>query len=120
MDNPTSTPRNFARSVLPWAVAAGALVLYLVTLAGWVTLPALDLTAHVLGWDWWTPKIGRPLYHLLTFPVKALPAAAQITALNAFAALCAALTLGLLARSVALLPQDRTEDQRAQIGRAHV
>lgn len=115
MDNPPAAPRSFTRSVLPWAVAAAALVLYLATLAGWVTLPALNLTAHILGWDWWTPKIGRPLYHLLTLPVKALPAGSQIFALNAFAAVCSALTLALLARSVALLPQDRTRDQRARL-----
>lgn len=115
MDNEPTSPRSFTRSILPWTVAAAALVLYLATLAGWVTLPALGLTAHVLGWDWWNPKIGRPLYHLLTLPVKALPAGAQITALNAFAALCSALTLALLARSVALLPQDRTRDQRARL-----
>ncbi len=114
MENPSSAPRNFTRSVLPWIVAAGALVLYLATLASWVTLPALGLTAQVVGWDWWNPKIGRPLYHLLTLPVKALPAGTQLFALNAFAALCSALTLALLARSVALLPQDRTRDQRAR------
>ena len=115
MDNPPSAPRNFTRSVLPWVVAAGALVLYLATLASWVTLPALGLTAQVVGWDWWNPKIGRPLYHLLTLPVKAFPAGTQLFALNAFAALCSALTLALLARSVALLPQDRTHDQRARL-----
>ena len=115
MENQTSPPRSFTRSVLPWTVAVPALVLYLATLAGWVTLPALGLTGHVLGWDWWNPKIGRPLYHLLTLPVKALPAGAQISALNAFAALCSALTLALLARSVAILPQDRTRDQRARL-----
>jgi len=115
MDNQPTPPRDFTRSVLPWAVAATALVLYLATLAGWVTLPALGLTAQVLGWDWWNPKIGRPLYHLLTLPVKVLPVGAQLFALNAFAALCSALTLALLARSVALLPQDRTRDQRARL-----
>lgn len=115
MDNPPSAPRNFTLSLLPWAVAALALAVYLVTLASWVTLPALGLTAQVVGWDWWNPKIGRPLYHLLTLPVKALPAGSQLFALNAFAALCSALTLALLARSVALLPQDRTRDQRARL-----
>ena len=33
-------------------------------------------------------------------------------ALNLFSAVCAALTLGLLARSVAILPHDRTDAQR--------
>ena len=114
MDNQTSSPRHFTRALLPWIVAGAALTLYFFTLASWVTLPALGLNAQVLGWDWWNPKIGRPLYHLLTLPVKALPASAQLFALNAFAALCSALTLALLARSVALLPQDRTRDQRAR------
>ncbi|NDB78092.1 MAG: hypothetical protein EB141_21020, partial [Verrucomicrobia bacterium] len=112
MEQPPSSPRNFTQSVLPWIVAASALVLYLATLASWVTLPSLNLTAQVLGWDWWNPKIGRPLYHLLTLPVKGLPAGVQLFALNAFAAVCSALTLALLARSVALLPQDRTHDPR--------
>ncbi|NDD37086.1 MAG: DUF2723 domain-containing protein [Verrucomicrobia bacterium] len=115
MEQPPSSPRNFTQSVLPWIVAASALVLYLATLASWVTLPSLNLTAQVLGWDWWNPKIGRPLYHLLTLPVKGLPAGVQLFALNAFAAVCSALTLALLARSVALLPQDRTHDQRARL-----
>ncbi len=114
MDNQPTPPRSFTLTRLPWIVAAGTLVLYLATLASWVTLPSLGLTAQLLGWDWWNPKIGRPLYHLLTLPVKAFPAGAQLFALNALAAVCSALTLGLLARSVALLPQDRTRDQRAR------
>ena len=115
MDNSNLPPRRFTPALLPWLVGIVALVLYLATLASWVTLPALNLTAQVVGWDWWNLKIGRPLYHLLTLPVKALPAGAQLFALNAFAAACAALTLGLLARSAALLPQDRTRDQRARL-----
>lgn len=115
MDNSPTPPRPFTLSLLPWLCGLAALVLYLVTLSPWVTLPALNLTGQVVGWDWWNPKIGRPLYHLLTLPVKALPAAAQLIALNAFSAVCAALTLALLARSVALLPQDRTRDQRARL-----
>lgn len=115
MDNSPTPPRPFTLSLLPWLCGLAALVLYLVTLSSWVTLPALNLTGQVLGWDWWNPKIGRPLYHLLTLPVKLLPAAAQLFALNAFSAVCAALTLALLARSVALLPQDRTRDQRVRL-----
>jgi hypothetical protein len=40
-------------------------------------------------------------------------------ALNLFTALCAALTLGLLARSVHLLPHDRTREQRLREMGAH-
>ena len=115
MENQTSPPRSFTRSVLPWTVAVAALGLYLATLAGWVTLPALNLTAHILGWDWWNPKIGRPLYHLLTLPVKVLPAGAQITALNAFAALCSALTLALLTVPVVIVS---TEEALAAVPRS--
>ena len=110
----TTSRRKLLSRMGSLMVAGAALTLYFFTLASWVTLPALGLNAQVLGWDWWNPKIGRPLYHLLTLPVKALPASAQLFALNAFAALCSALTLALLARSVALLPQDRTRDQRAR------
>ena len=108
---------NFARSALPWCAAAGALALYFFTLNHWVTLASLPVAAKITGWDWWTPTIQSPLYLLLTYPVSWLPKGAQLLALNFFSAVCAALTLGLLARSVALLPHDRTREQR-QIGRA--
>ena len=103
---------NFARSALPWGVAGGALALYWFTLNHWVTLASLPVAAKVTGWDWWTPTIQSPLYLLVTYPVRFLPAGAQLVALNLFSAVCAALTLGLLARSVALLPHDRTREQR--------
>jgi hypothetical protein len=41
-----------------------------------------------------------------------LPGAWQVGGQNLFAAICASLTLALLARSVVLLPHDRTRDQR--------
>ena len=88
MDNPPTQSRPFTMSLLPWFIGAAMLALYLTTLASWITLPALNLTAQVAGWEWWNPKIGRPLYHLLTLPVKALPAGTQILALNIFAAVC--------------------------------
>ena len=40
----------------------------------------------------------------------------QPLALNAFAAVCGALTLGVLAASVRLLPHDRTREQRQREG----
>src|SRR5437773_1204072 len=98
-------------SLLPWVVAAGALVLYLLTLNHWVSLSSLPLVAKVAGWDWVLPH-QAPLFFVLTFPFRWLPAGWQAIALNAFSAVCAALTLALLARSVMLLPHDRTHEQR--------
>ena len=103
---------TFAGSALPGCVAVGALALYGVTLNHWVTLASLPVAAKATGWDWWTPTIQAPLYWLSTKLASWLPAGGQLLALNLFSAVCAALTLGLLARSVALLPHDRTREQR--------
>lgn len=106
-------PGAFARRVLPWLAVAGALALYLVTLNPWVTLESLQQWARVAGWVW-QPSVNEPLTYLVHYPVRWLPPHWQPLALNLVAAVCAALTLGLLARSVALLPQDRTKDQRVR------
>ncbi len=106
------SPENcFARSALPWFVAGGALVLFLATLNHWVRLASLPYVAEVAGWDWSLPK-QAPLFFLLTYPFQWLPTAWQPIGLNVFAALCSALTLALLVRSVSLLPHDRTHEQR--------
>lgn len=102
---------GFARTVLPWVLAAGALLIYLITINHWVTLNSLAFTAKVTGWDWTLP-LQAPLFYILTYPIRWLPAGVQPIALNIFAAVCSALTLALLARSVALLPHDRTHAQR--------
>jgi tetratricopeptide (TPR) repeat protein len=109
----------------PWLVVVGGLLLYGLTLNHWVSLRALPLMSQVTGWDWhpysltWRPKLMAPLFLLLTSPARLLPAAWQPAALNIFTALCASLTLGLLARSVRLLPQDRTREQRLREFGAH-
>src|SRR4051812_42858501 len=102
----------------PWLIVAGALALYLGTLNHWVTLSSLPIVSQITGWDWhpgyleWRPNYILPLYTIVTEPIRLLPVHVQPMALNAFSALCAALTLGLLARSVRLLPHDRTKEQR--------
>jgi tetratricopeptide (TPR) repeat protein len=93
---------NFSRR-FPLQVAIGALVLYAVTLSHGVTMNSLSLTAKVAGWDW-MPMAGQPLLWLLALPLRLLPAAWVPLALNTFSAFTAALTLGLLARTVQLLP----------------
>ena len=67
--------------------------------------------ARVSGWDW-KPQVYSPITFLVLLPFRFLPASVVPLALNFLSVLCASLTLGLLARSVALLPQDRTDAQR--------
>lgn len=102
--------QDFARRILPWLVAMVMLTVYCLTLNPWVSLINLENVARSSGWMW-TPDFSGPLYHLVTLPFRMLPAGAIPVALNLFSALCAAVTLGLLTRSVGLLPHDRTEAQ---------
>ena len=105
------TRLGFEQTKLPWIVAGGALVVFLLTLNHWVNLRSLPVVAKVTGWDW-APPIQWPLFFTLTYPFRWLPDGWEVIALNVFTAICGALTLALLARSVALLPHDRTHDQR--------
>jgi tetratricopeptide (TPR) repeat protein len=103
--------KNFVPRILPWLLAAAALAAYWFTLNRWVSLPSLEAVANISGWTW-QPQLVNPLQFLVTYPFRWLPATQVPIALNVFSALCAAVTLGLLARSVALLPHDRTDAQR--------
>ncbi len=109
MERLHSRSRNFvvkAMGRFPCQVALAALVVYGVTLAHGVTMNSLDLTAKVAGWDW-RPMTGQPVLWLLTLPLRWLPAAGVAVGLNLFSIITAALTLGLLARTVQLLPWDQ-------------
>jgi tetratricopeptide (TPR) repeat protein len=111
-----ATPENrFTGAVLPWLVAAVAALFYLLTLNHWVCISSLLPVARTSGWIW-QPSVTEPMYWLLTYPVRLLPAAAIPLVLNLFSVVCAALSLALLARSVALLPHDRTKEQRIREG----
>jgi len=90
---------------LPGAVALVAALIYSLTLCWGTTANGLGLTAKVAGWDW-LPLLNQPATWLLTLPVRVLPAAWIPGGLNLFLALSGALTLGMLARSVELLPWD--------------
>jgi tetratricopeptide (TPR) repeat protein len=106
------SPRNrFVSAILPWLVVVGALAVYVATLNRWVSLHSLLPVARASGWVW-QPELGEPLYWLVTYPVRWLPLKAIPPALHLLSATCAALVLALLARSVALLPHDRTHEQR--------
>ena len=67
---------SFVQRTLPWLIAGGALVVYLVTLNHWVTLASLPVVAKVTGWDW-TSIQAAPLLFLVTYPFRFLPAAWQ-------------------------------------------
>lgn len=111
MDSRDNSASKTLHPHLPWVVAACAFVVYLATLNRWVSLASLPQVARVAGWDW-TPQLTHPLQYLVTYPFRFLPAGVRAIALNGFAALCGALTLASLVRSVQLLPHDRTRDQR--------
>ena len=62
----------------------------------------------------WGPELSNPVYYLVTLPIRWLPASVMPFALNLFSVVCGVLALALLARSVALLPRNRTYDQRVR------
>jgi tetratricopeptide (TPR) repeat protein len=113
-NNQTTDPRKqFAPRFMPWLLALAMLAVYGLTLNHWVTLANLLPVAKVSGFIW-QPEFLNPLTYLFTCPFRWLPVAKIPLALNLFSAVCAAVTLGLLARSVALLPHDRTEAERTR------
>src|SRR5260370_41399309 len=113
MTTKTGTIRGkiFVTSFLPWLLACAMLAVYLATLNRQVTPESLQQWLNLSGWNW-RPEFFRPLTFLVTYPLRWLPVHALPFAMGLFSATCAALTLALLARSVSLLPFDRTHDQR--------
>ena len=110
-NNQTDPRKGFVPLVLPWLLGALMLGIYCFTLNRWITLLNLGPVAQVSGFVW-QPQLFGPVMYLATLPFHLLPAAKIPLALNLFSAVCAALSLVVLARCVAILPQDRTELQR--------
>jgi len=102
---------------LPLLAALTAFVLYAITLSHGVTMNSLALAAKVTGWDW-VPMVGRPLFWLLTLPLRLLPAAWVPLGLNFFSTITGALTVGLLARTVQLMLWDRHWEKENRLARA--
>ncbi len=107
----TDPRKKFAPRFLPWLLAVASFAVYWFTLNRWVSPFNFSHVAKISGWNW-LPEIVNPVLFLVTYPFRWLPAPQIPLALNVFSAACAALTLGLLARSVALLPHDRTDAER--------
>lgn len=112
-ENQTDARKNFVPRLLPWLLAAVALAVYAFTLNHWISMASLETVAKTSGWTW-QPEVLNPLSFIVLCPFRWLPVSLIPIALNFFSAVCAALTLGLLARSVAILPHDRTDAQRAR------
>jgi tetratricopeptide (TPR) repeat protein len=112
-ENQTDPRKNFVPRFLPWVLGGAMLVVFGATLNHWVTLLNIGQIAMVSGWIW-QPSIFNPLTYLVTLPFHWVPTAHVPLAMNVFSALCAAATLAVLARSVAILPHDRTEMERAR------
>ena len=104
------SPEPFRYPRLPWVAGAVALLVYALTFCPGITWENLSLTAQVAGWSG-TPWLDRPVLWLLTRPVHWLPAAWVAPGLNLLSVTAAALTLGLLARCVQLLPLNRLRVQ---------
>ena len=111
MEKVSKSPQAFVQKHLPLILGAAALLFFGITLTHWVTFKSIGNVARVAGWDW-RPTFVQPLYFLLTLPIRWLPGSLQIVGANLFSAVCASLSLALLARCVAILPHDRTRDQR--------
>src|SRR5579863_2622019 len=110
-DNQTDPGKSFVVRYLPWWLGGVMFVVYAVTLNHWVTLFNLTQVAAVSGWMW-QPQIYNLLSFLATLPFRVLPVADVPVAMNLLSAFFAAATLAVLARSVALLPHDRSEVER--------
>ena len=110
-NNQTDPRRNFAPFILPWLLGALMLGVYCLTLNHWVTVLNLGAVGQVSGFIW-QPQPYNPLMYLVTLPFRFLSPGIIPIALNLFSAACASLVLVILARCVAILPQDRTEPQR--------
>ncbi len=115
---------SFTQTWLPWLLGIAALVLLMGTLnhslsflPDWMTLlsyarlPTAPAGVRVADWFWF-PEIVAPVFYVVTYPIRLMPEKMIPLALNVFSALCATLSLVQLARSVAILPHDRTRDQR--------
>lgn len=110
-DAEVSPSARFPMARLPWIVGGVALLVYLVSLNHWMSFASTAQISKAAGWAYY-PELQAPLNWLLTLPFRGLPASLIPIALNLFSALLATLCLMLLARSVALLPHDRTMIER--------
>ncbi|HWF18478.1 MAG TPA: tetratricopeptide repeat protein [Verrucomicrobiae bacterium] len=107
----TPRVRGFVPSMWPWVLGAVMFGVFLVTLSPWVTPYNLGEVLDLANWNQNSEAFG-PVTFIITAPLRWLSPGRIPLALNLFSAFCGALALVTLARSVALLPHDRTHEQR--------
>ena len=107
----SSAAHGFPQRLLPWLLAGLFLAVYLVTLNPWIGVHSLDPLARITGRDG-DNLLTSPLTYLVTLPIKGLSLAQLPAVANALSAIMGAAVIGVLARCVALLPHDRTREQR--------
>jgi tetratricopeptide (TPR) repeat protein len=113
MEETSTAGRGFVPRLLPLALGAVFLVLYLITLNPWAGANSLEMLARISERDG-EILFNSPLLYLVTLPLKWLSTSTLPTAANVLSAVCAALVLVTLARCVAILPHDRTREQRTR------
>jgi uncharacterized membrane protein len=109
--------KSFVSTLLPWIIAGLLAVVYLLSVNHWLSFKNLQAVARATGLNW-TAEVYSPLFTLVSSPFRWLPESLVPLAMNIFSVVCAFFVLVLLARSVALLPQDRTRDQRERVHNA--
>jgi len=113
-DHDSLSPLGFLQKKLPWVMFCVAFLVGWATMSQSVTLDSLVEVGKVTGWDW-SPKVNAPVQFLMTLPIQWwVPANLQPSTLNFLTVFISALVVYQLARSVSLLPHDRTRDQRVR------
>src|SRR6516162_3323770 len=112
-ENQSDRTKQISTTLLPWLLGLVMLGIYGYTLNHWVTLANIGPVSKASGFTWQL-DVSNPLLNLVTLLFRWLPPAQVPLAMNLFSAVCAAVSLGLLARCVAILPHNRTEMERTR------
>lgn len=111
MDEKPAYSSRLAPRMLPWMVSLAALVIYWITVCRWLNPLNLEAVGQSSGWLWQLPY-HTPLMFVVCLPLRVLPDSLYPLGVNLVSGILGAATLGLLARSIALLPYDRTREGR--------